>query len=175
MMLSGNERKVQIRAALSTSQKPISASAFAKKFGVSRQTVVGDIALMRALGAKIIATPRGYEYQEEPNQAHQAVIVCRHEPDEIEQELTLIINNGGTVVDVSVDHPLYGQLRGQLAIRTHSDIQNFLQQLRHFEGHPLAVLTNGVHLHTITYQTDEQLKNIKNALRVVGILYEPLN
>ena len=39
---------------------PVSAAALARRFSVSRQIIVGDIALLRASGADISATPRGY-------------------------------------------------------------------------------------------------------------------
>ena len=62
-----SERQAHIKAALSTAAEPLSASSFARRFTVSRQTIVGDIALLRAQGEPIIATPRGYSYR------------CRHE------------------------------------------------------------------------------------------------
>ncbi|WP_125980091.1 transcription repressor NadR [Loigolactobacillus iwatensis] len=170
-MLSGKKRQEQIRGALISGTQPISASHFAKQFGVSRQTIVGDIALMRAQGETIVATPRGYEYQH--NSSHQAIIACRHRPADIEQELTLIVKAGGSVNDVLVEHPLYGQLRGQLAIRTLGDVQQFIRKLNQFKGHPLAELTDGVHLHTITFENEAQLTQIKQSLHAAGILYEP--
>lgn len=39
---------------------PVSASVLAARFSVSRQIIVGDIALLRAGGLDIAATPRGY-------------------------------------------------------------------------------------------------------------------
>ena len=57
-----SERQAQIKAALSTAAEPLSASSFARQFAVSRQTIVGDIALLRAQGEPIIATPRGYMF-----------------------------------------------------------------------------------------------------------------
>ncbi|ANK62132.1 transcription repressor NadR [Loigolactobacillus backii] len=170
-MLSGKKRQEQIRGALIAGTQPISAGHFAKQFGVSRQTIVGDIALMRAQGEKIVATPRGYEYQHDNR--HQAIIACRHRPEQIEQELTLIVQAGGSISDVLVEHPLYGQLRGELAIRTRSDVQQFIRKLNKFKGHPLAELTDGIHLHTITFENENQLTQIKQNLHDAGILYEP--
>ncbi|MGO2638345.1 MAG: HTH domain-containing protein, partial [Enterococcus viikkiensis] len=64
-MIEGEQRKAQILAALQQADKPISATSFAKKFGVSRQIVVGDVALLRASGENIIATARGYLLERE--------------------------------------------------------------------------------------------------------------
>ncbi|KRK70524.1 hypothetical protein FD02_GL000595 [Lacticaseibacillus nasuensis JCM 17158] len=150
--------------------EPITATEFAKQFNVSRQTVVGDVALLRALGEDIIATPRGYEYRQAVR--HQAVIVCRHTPEETEDELLRIVGAGGTVLDVLIDHPLYGQLRGELQIRTAVDVHLFVSKWRGHAGHLLSELTNGVHLHTVAYDEPEQLAAIKATLRDAGYLYE---
>lgn len=164
------ERQAQIRMALSTAAKPITATTFAEEFGVSRQTIVGDIALMRAQGEDLVATPRGYMYVKESR--HQAVIVCRHTPAEAGDEMNRIVDNGGALLDVIVDHPLYGQLRGELQIRTRPEVNLFLGRMRKNQGKMLSELTDGVHLHTIAYDTPDQLTAIKNSLREAGYLYE---
>ena len=46
--------------ALKQTDRPISASKLAKELSVSRQIIVGDVALLRASGEKVLATPRGY-------------------------------------------------------------------------------------------------------------------
>lgn len=51
------DRKQAIIEEIQKSDKPVSASKLAKHFGVSRQIIVGDIALLRAAGTQIIATP----------------------------------------------------------------------------------------------------------------------
>nr|WP_263853037.1 transcription repressor NadR [Lacticaseibacillus daqingensis] len=159
-----------MKSTLSDHEAPMTASQFAKHFGVSRQTIVGDIALMRAQGEAIIATPQGYQY-ERPS-AHSVVIVCRHTPEEAADEMTTIVDNGGTLLDVVVDHPIYGQLRGQLQVKTRTDVNLFVGRVKQHEGHLLSELTGGVHLHTIAFDTPEQLKAIKDALRGKGYLFE---
>ena len=59
-MLTGNERRREILDCLSASDKPVSGSALAKRFSVSRQVVVQDIALLRAEGHQILSAARGY-------------------------------------------------------------------------------------------------------------------
>ena len=46
--MKGAERRMMIFQTLKTAGKPISGSSFAKQFGVSRQVIVQDIALLRA-------------------------------------------------------------------------------------------------------------------------------
>ena len=53
-------RRQAILDRLRTADRPVSASALAAGLNVSRQIIVGDIALLRAGGAEISATPRGY-------------------------------------------------------------------------------------------------------------------
>ena len=54
--ISGEERREKIIQKLKTSEKPISATTFAKIFDVSRQVIVQDVALLRANGNSIIST-----------------------------------------------------------------------------------------------------------------------
>ena len=58
--MKGNERRENIINELMNEGSPISAGTLAKKYGVSRQVVVQDVALLRAQGLKIQATPNGY-------------------------------------------------------------------------------------------------------------------
>ena len=58
--MNAETRRKKILEQLSASNKPVSATALAGMFSVSRQVIAGDIALLRASGADITATPRGY-------------------------------------------------------------------------------------------------------------------
>jgi transcriptional regulator of NAD metabolism len=149
---------------------PISATTLAEKYNVSRQTIVGDVALMRAQGEQIIATPRGYEYERVSNQ--EALLVCKHLPVDAIDEMSRIVDNGGVIKDVIVDHPLYGQLRGTLLIRTHADINMFAAKMKLNKGRMLSELTDGVHMHTVGYDTADQIKAIRAALRAAKYLVE---
>ena len=59
--MNAAQRRESILKRLSGAEAPVSASALAALLGVSRQIVVGDVALLRAGGAQIDATPRGYQ------------------------------------------------------------------------------------------------------------------
>lgn len=58
--MHSDERRKAIADVLHAADAPVSASALAEKFSVSRQIIVGDIALLRSSGEEILATPRGY-------------------------------------------------------------------------------------------------------------------
>lgn len=57
--MDASRRRVRILDYLRAAKAPVSATALAKKLSVSRQIIVGDVALLRAAGEAVTATPRG--------------------------------------------------------------------------------------------------------------------
>ncbi len=167
--MSALERRAAIEARLLAAKRPLSATALAKQFGVSRQVIVGDVALLRAAGRKINATPRGYVMGEEPVGLTR-IFACVHNSDDMEQELNLIVDQGGEVLDVIVEHPLYGQLTGQLHLRSRHDVEQFLKKAQ--GASPLSALTDGIHLHTVRCPDEETATRITEALRQAGVLLQ---
>ena len=174
--MTSEERRGKILQELKKSETPLSASRLAGEMGVSRQIIVGDVALLRASGADIIATPRGYVFGQNSPQtegdAKEYRIACVHTNEQMEEELNLMVDFGCCVRDVIVEHPLYGQLEGQLNLRSRYDVAQFIRMARLKDAAPLSDLTGGVHLHTITCPDEECLVSLKNALREKGLLYE---
>lgn len=162
------DRKEQVIKMIENNDKPISASKIAKELGVSRQIIVGDVALLRASGHKIIATPRGYILDNQIN--HHYTIAVKHTNNQLEDELNTIVDLGGKVEDVIVEHPLYGEIKGNLHIYSRYDVTKFISNVKNNDAAPLSLLTNGVHLHTITVPDDETLERIKKALDQKNIL-----
>ncbi|MGM0214081.1 transcription repressor NadR [Enterococcus sp. AZ109] len=173
-MKDGIKRREAILEALGATEKPISASRFAKEYGVSRQIIVGDVALLRAAGENIIATARGY-LLERASARLTSKIAVQHDKSQAEEELRTIVAAGGEVVDVIVEHPLYGELIGGLHIRTQEDVDNFLKNYRSSKAVFLSELTGGIHLHTIAYETNEDFSEITKALSDKGIMYQEKN
>lgn len=163
------DRKAAIIEAIRTSETPVSASALARKLHVSRQIIVGDIALIRASGTQIIATPRGYVW-ERSNAGSERKIAVLHAPQQMREELYTIVDQGAEVVDVIVEHPTYGQLVGQLQLSSRYDVDQFIDRMQGNE--PLSQLTHGVHLHTIRCRDTAVFERVENALRKKGLLYE---
>ena len=56
----GVARRRRILERLRPQASPIPASELAREFRVSRQCLVQDVAILRASGQEILATPRGY-------------------------------------------------------------------------------------------------------------------
>ncbi len=169
------QRREKITEILENSALPVSASALAKELLVSRQIIVGDIALLRASGIDILATPRGYVFassDEFPSGSLLFTIACNHNADEMKNELYTIVDNGGRIIDVIVEHPIYGQLTGQLNIFSRYDADEFIKSTKEQSAPLLSKLTDGVHLHTISCKNEEIYKRIVIALEKAGILLD---
>ena len=167
--MQAKARREAILNTLSTCPAPVSASTLAAQFSVSRQVIVGDIALLRAGGADISATPRGYVFRHDVSGIIRKV-ATRHKSDQTEAELNAIVDQGCTVVDVIVEHPIYGQITGPLELSSRYDVSQFL--LRSAETQPLSVLTEGIHLHTLSCPDEAAFTRVQNALRTLGVLLE---
>lgn len=167
--MTAEERRRGVEQILSQSPGPVSAAALARRFGVSRQIIVGDVALLRAAGAAIDATPRGYVARRgSPGLLRQAA--CRHTAADMEAELNIMVDNGCTVLDVSVDHPVYGQLTGALHLRSRYDVQQFVARCA--QAQPLSILTEGIHLHTLSCPDEAAWERVRAALARAGFLLE---
>lgn len=174
--MKASERRQHILAVLEQASAPIKATELADQFSVSRQIVVGDIALLRARNIEIIATNQGYILASQMNPhaqgRYRGKVACLHDVTQAERELTIITSLGGIVEDVEVEHPVYGILKASLQIQTESDVQQFLQQMAEHEGEMLSSLTNGIHTHTITTPSIKEFTAIKAALAKEHILLE---
>ena len=172
--MQAEQRRHAILEALQQTQQPVSATALANRFSVSRQVIVGDIALLRAAGAEISATPRGYVIQQSPVGMIRQV-ACRHDAAGMEAELNAIVDHGCVVLDVIVEHPIYGQLVGQLDISTRHDVDEFIAQVFRSDAAPLSDLTGGIHLHTIVCPDEETYDRVLEKLRSRGFIFEDHN
>ena len=169
--MDAQKRRQDIARRLEQANGPVSASALAKEFAVSRQIIVGDVALLRASGMDISATPRGYVLPEKPEGLHRT-LACRHCGADMERELNAIVDQGCTVVDVIVDHPIYGQLTGPLHLSNRYEVGQFVIRCREESAAPLSLLTEGIHLHTITCPDEAAFDRVRQALRELGVLLE---
>ena len=169
--LDAQERRTAIAAALEQAQTPLSATALARQFSVSRQIIVGDIALLRAAGLDITATPRGYII---PRSAAgvRRTLATRHTGEQMEAELNAMVDQGCTVLDVTVDHPIYGQLTGPLNLSNRYEVAQFITRCRDASASPLSLLTEGIHLHTVRCPDGETFDRVRSALQELGVLLE---
>ena len=170
--MTAEQRRKNILEILTEASAPISASSLALQMKVSRQIIVGDIALLRAAGEEITATPRGYLHELAGGKAKDYRIACIHSASEMEKELNIMVDFGCVIRDVIVEHPIYGQLTGQLNLHSRYDVSQFIRKAASVKAAPLSELTDGIHLHTVSCRDEEQLQLMKAALREQGFLYE---
>ena len=167
------DRREKIVHLLKNSSQAISGTNLANDLNVSRQLIVGDIALLRASGKDIISTPKGYILNNNHDEEGYIVkiIACKHSKDFIEDELNLIVDEGGTIVNVIVEHSVYGQLTGDLHISSRRDVKDFMKKLSLVDVNPLSELTDGIHLHTIKVKNEEVFEELVKILKEKGYLY----
>lgn len=170
MELNGAQRRKKILELMAQSDKPLSGTALGKATGVSRQAVVQDIALLRTEGQPIMATARGYML-EKSDEVVRLLKMC-HTNEQTEEELTTIVDLGGSVLDVMVNHRAYGKVTARLHIRSRRDVQVFVDQIRTGKSTPLLNVTSGYHFHHISAPSEEILDEIEAALREKGFLAE---
>lgn len=174
--MKGGERRDAIIRELRGAGAPVSGSSLAKAVGVSRQVVVQDIALLRADGHDVVATSRGYvllDGRGEP-QVPTRLVKVRHGIDDLADELTTIVDLGGAVLNVMVNHRVYGKITADLDVRNRRDAERYLEGIRTGKSYPLMTVTSGYHFHRIAAETEEQLDEIEAALRAKGYLAEIL-
>lgn len=163
------ERRKQIAEFLTAGGGPVPASALAARLGVSRQVIVGDVALLRAAGADISATPRGYVLGRGETGLVRTV-ACIHTLARMEEELNIMVDNGCTVLNVVIEHPVYGQLTGELHLSSRYEVGQFMRRLTREGGAPLSALTGGIHLHTLRCPDEAAFRRTRAALRDAGLL-----
>ncbi|MDR3294503.1 MAG: transcription repressor NadR [Clostridiales Family XIII bacterium] len=172
--MDAEERRMHIVRMLSEEQNPVSAASLARSMQVSRQVIVGDIALLRAGGHDIIATARGYmaaARQQPPAGRYMGKIACRHNAADTEKELLAIVGLGGEALDVIVTHPLYGDMTGQLNLASRRDVEEFAAKIKNGQGKLLSELTDGVHLHTVACRDKAAFTAIVEELGRLNFLY----
>jgi uncharacterized protein len=165
------KRRNDLEDILIESDYPIKGSHLASKLGVSRQVIVQDIAILRAKGLNIFATPQGYIMYKDSKKLIKTISCKNHESiDEIDDELGIIVDMGGKVIDIIVEHPIYGEIKGMLNISSKRDINEFLYKLKQTKSSGLSSLTNGVHIHTIEVKDEDTFNEIIKILKEKKIL-----
>ena len=170
--MTGEERRTQILQMLKDQTSPLSGTALADAFHVSRQVIVQDIALMRAENHPILSSNRGYLYHRTDSAGllPKRVVSVRHTTEQVLEEFMTILELGGKILDVVVEHELYGQIRVDLMIESQQDAQEFYEKLMQSKDEPLKILTGDCHYHTIAAPSEKLLDLIEQALQKDGFL-----
>ncbi|MBO4235271.1 MAG: transcription repressor NadR [Firmicutes bacterium] len=170
--MNAQERREEILETLKCAGSPLTASALASTYDVSRQIIVGDISILRASGHPIEATSRGYVMDPQREEfPYIGTIVCKHDQKGMEAELNAVVDNGGTVIDVIIDHAVYGELTGKLDIASRYDVSVFVERMSG-EDRPLSTLSGGIHMHRIGCKDEVTFRRIKDDIGKLGMLVE---
>ena len=152
-------------------ESPVTGSALSSRLGVTRQVIVQDMAVLRAQGERILATPRGYaRLAETPSPGVTKLLAIKHDRNQTKDELYTMVDMGAEVLDVTVEHPVYGQMTGMLALSSRADVDQFLKTMDATKAGLLSSLTKGVHLHSVRCRTTSQLEALEGALAKKGYL-----
>jgi uncharacterized protein len=168
----GEERREFILNLLKSSGLPITGSELASKTNVSRQIIVGDITLLKAKNEPIIATSQGYLYMEQTsmNNKVERTVACFHPPERTEEELMLLVNLGVTILDVKIEHSVYGDLAASIMVSNPQDVYHFIEKINSTKASYLSELTDGIHLHTLSAASKEVLDKAEKVLDEHGFL-----
>lgn len=172
--MSGAVRRDLILSWLIESSEALTGKTLAKRTNVSRQVIVQDVSLLKAKGEPIIATSRGYVYFKQSSNSTKftKIIAVCHQAVDTAHELYTLVDCGVSVRNVMVEHPIYGDITGSLMLKSRRDVDDFLDNLKKTQASLLSRLTDGVHLHTIDADTQQQLDEACDALKTAGYLLE---
>ena len=168
--MKAEKRREEILSLMGNTENPLPAGVLAERFNVSRQVIVQDIAILRANGYDVTATNRGYVLTTKVRATR--VFKCRHTFAEIVDEGVLIIEAGGRVEDISVNHRLYGKISARLGLYSRTHVEELYRSLVSGASKPLMSVTDGYHYHTVSADSEEALNEIENKLRENGFLIE---
>ena len=171
--MDGRKRRKKIEEILSQENLPVSGTELAKRLGVSRQVVVQDVALLRAEDLKILSTNKGYilrRLEGDQKETYIRVFRSSHRTEDILDELQTIVDYGGRILDVFVEHDVYGEIHADLVINNRLDAAEFVDMLERSKDLPLKSLTGGCHYHTVTADSGRNLDRIEEELKKKGYL-----
>ena len=170
--MNGEIRREKIKQMLAGASQPMTGTALAAALHVSRQVIVQDIALMRAEQLPIVSTNKGYLLGPDAARSSQPkrVFFVRHTTEQMLEEFMAVIELGGRILDVSVEHDLYGPIRADLLIENAREAADFVERRDRCRDNPLKVLTDDCHYHTVTAPSERLLDLNEQELRSRGFL-----
>lgn len=168
MSMTGEDRRKAIVKQIQEGVSPIPAKKLAADYDVSRQVIVQDIALIRAAGYDIISTNRGYILTEPKSVSR--VFKVQHTDEQVEEELCAIVDLGGCVENVMVNHRVYGNMKASLMIRSRRNVAEFVEDIRSGKSSPLKNITSNYHYHTVSADSEHTLDLIEEDLKKRGFL-----
>ena len=154
--MTGSERREEIISQIQNSTTAVSGKKLAAAYDVSRQVIVQDIALIRAMGYDIISTNKGY---------------ILNAPKSI-SKIFKVVDNGGCIENVMINHKVYGHMEANLQINSRRKIKEFMEEIRSGKSSPLKNITSGYHYHKVSADSRETLEMVEKELKRKGFLIQ---
>ena len=166
--MKADKRRAEIAAILLEEGRAVSGGELSERLSASRQIIVQDIAVLKASGYDILSTHSGYVIKSSP--LKERVFKVRHTSSETEDELTKIVELGGTVVNVFVWHKVYGKIEGKLNIFSKRGIDQLIDGIKSGKSTELMHVTSGYHYHTVRADSEQTLDLIGETLDKAGYI-----
>ena len=95
----------------------------------------------------MISTNRGYIFTA-PHTVSR-IFKVHHTDADLENELCGIVDLGGKVINVMVNHRVYGHIEAELNISSRRQVENFMEDIRSGKSSPLKNITSDYHYHKV--------------------------
>ena len=175
--MDARARRDKLLEILNTAKTPVSGTALARKLGVSRQVIVQDIALLRATNRNILSTNKGYMIYGagESGATCKRVFAVKHTDEQMRDELYTIVDAGAKILDVIIEHDVYGQITADLFINSRRDVDEFMEKILKNKNKvkPLKELTGDLHFHTVEAESEKILDLVETELKNRQYLISP--
>ena len=163
--MTGSRRREEIVSKIKSSEVPVPGKELAKVYDVSRQVIVQDIALIRAAGYDIISTNRGYIL----NAPHTVTRVFKVSHTDEQMEMSFVNRGSGSkVVNVMINHRIYGHMEAPLDVASRRNVKEFMEGIHSGKSSPLKNITSNYHYHTVEADSEETLDLIEQVLKEKG-------
>lgn len=172
--MNNQMRREKLLEILRNETAPVTGVELSRRLKVTRQIIVGDVALLRSAGRPIMATARGYILEGQAGQKGcSRQFACqgkKMEDKELQQELNAIVDNGGIILYLQLNTSIYGELCIPLNLRSRRDVRRYLARVKE-EGNPfITVVTGGSHTLLVEAHSQEEMQAIEEDLDELGIL-----
>ena len=159
---------------LENADRPITGIELSKALDVTRQIIVGDVAILRSSGKPILSTARGYQLQgpAEERGCNRSLHCCSRtmDEDELEAELNAVVDNGGIIRGLTLSHEVYGIIHIDMNIYSRRDVRQYVDKLRASDAPLIVTLTHGAHTLKVETRVDEEMNAVQEGLQELGIL-----
>ena len=88
----------------------------------------------------------------------------------MEEELRTIVDLGGCVDNVMVNHKVYGHMEAELDINSIRKVELFMKDIRSGKSRQLKNITSDYHYNKVSGDNEEVLDMIQDALQKKGFL-----